>query len=102
MQVVRLKKEVEHIRQKCAQVNTQAVQDAIAKLPDNQQLSVQACLAASKIKSKKGMRYTTQWVYECLLLRIKSKKTYNHLRNHNILTLPCIDTLNRYIQNPSN
>ncbi|XP_039306730.1 uncharacterized protein LOC113005133 [Solenopsis invicta] len=44
------------------------------------------------------MRYTTQWVYECLLLRIKSKKTYEHLRSHNILALPCRDTLSRYIE----
>lgn len=72
--------------------------DAISKLPINQQLPVQACFTASKAKNIKDLRYTTQWVYECLLLRIKSKKTYNHLRNHNILTLPCIDTLNRYIQ----
>lgn len=98
MQIVRLKKKVECIRKKCAQANTQAVTDAISKLPTNQQLSVQACLTASKLKSNKGIRYTTQWVYECLLLRIKSKKTYNHLRNHNILILPCIDTLKRYIQ----
>lgn len=85
MQIVRLKKEVECIRKKCAQANTQAVTDAISKLPTNQQLSVQACLTASKVKSNKGMRYTTQWVYECLLLRIKSKKTYNHLRTQH----PC-------------
>ncbi|XP_071642320.1 uncharacterized protein [Temnothorax longispinosus] len=96
--VVRIKKAVQCIKKKCAQANTQAVKNAISKLPLNQQLSVQACLTASKAKNNKGMRYTTQWVYECLLLRIKSKKTYNHLRNHNILTLPCIDTLNRYIQ----
>ncbi|KYQ49678.1 hypothetical protein ALC60_11248 [Trachymyrmex zeteki] len=88
MQIIRLKKKVECIRKKCAQANTQAVEDVISKLPINQQLSVQACLTTSKAKNSKGIRYTTQWVYECLLLRIKSKKTYNHLRNHNILTLP--------------
>lgn len=98
MQVVCLQREVECMKKKCAQTNTQLIEDAISKLPGNQQLSVQACFAASKVKNKQGKRYTTQWVYECLLLRIKSKKTYDHLRNHNILSLPCINTLHRYIQ----
>ena len=44
------------------------------------------------------MRYTNMWVYECLLLRIKSRKTYTHLRNHKILALPSIETLSRYMK----
>lgn len=44
------------------------------------------------------MRYETQWVYECLLLRIKSRKTYEHLRRRRILVLPDASTLNRYIK----
>lgn len=98
MKVARLKRELECMRKKCAQANIQAVEGAISKLPSNQQLSVQACLTAAKAKNKNGIRYTTQWVYECLLLRIKSKKTYNHIRNHKILAVPCIKTLNRYIR----
>lgn len=85
---------MESIKTQCAEENTQAVEEAISKLPINQQLSVQACFAASKVKNNKCLRYITQWVYECLLLQIKSKKTYNHLRTHNLMTLPCINTLN--------
>ncbi|XP_077277352.1 uncharacterized protein LOC143905672 [Temnothorax americanus] len=44
------------------------------------------------------MRYTNEWIFECLLLRIKSSKTCKHLRAHQILSLPCIDTLNEYIK----
>jgi hypothetical protein len=43
------------------------------------------------------MRYNTYWVYECLLIQIKSCKAYEHLRKHKILALSNIDTLNRYI-----
>ena len=60
-------------------------------------MAVQACFNASKVK-KNGIRYTNQWIYECLLLRIKSRKTYSHLRKHDILCLPCFETLNRYLK----
>lgn len=43
-------------------------------LPEPQQAAVQACFNASQVKDKRGVRYTNQWVYECLLLRIKSRK----------------------------
>lgn len=32
-----------------------------------------------------------------MLIRIKSRKAYEHLKKHKILALPSIDTLNRYI-----
>lgn len=82
---------------KCSTANIEAVQHFIKELPASQQESVKACLSSSKTK-KKGMRYTNQWVYECLLIRIKSKKVYEHLRKQNILTLPAPKTLSRYIQ----
>lgn len=74
------------------------MEEAIAKLPQNQQLAVKACFASAKLSNMKGMRYSKEWVYECILLRIKSTKTYNHLRSHNILTLPSIETLNLYVK----
>ena len=43
------------------------------------------------------MRHETQWVYECLLLRVKSRKAYGHLQRRRIFVLPDINTLNRYI-----
>jgi len=44
------------------------------------------------------MRYKNKWIYERILFRIKSAKTYHHLRSHNILTLPSNKTLNRYMK----
>src|SRR5215831_15221346 len=58
---------------------------------------VRACFSSAKI-NKKGRRYTKQWVYECLLMRIKSRKLYEYLRSHEILVLPHIDTLNKYVK----
>lgn len=86
------------MKHKCTQCNEKIIEETISKLPQNQQLAVQACFAAAKLKDNRGIRYSNEWVYECILLRIKSAKTYNHLRSHNILTLPSSETLNRYIK----
>lgn len=72
------------------------LQKACAVLPESQRAAVMACFDASKVKSKRGIRYTTQWIYECLLLRIKSRKAYEHLRTKQILALPTVETLTRY------
>lgn len=86
------------MKNKCSRCDEKVMEETISKLPRNQQLAVKACFAAAKLKNMKGMRYSNEWVYECILLRIKSTKTYNHLRSHNILTLPSVETLNRYIK----
>lgn len=83
---------------KCAKISKEKLEDNILNLPLPQQEAIKACVAASKVASTKGMRYSTHWVYECLLIRIKSRKTYEHLRTHKILALPSLDTLNRYIR----
>jgi len=43
------------------------------------------------------MRYDTEFLLECLLLRIKSSKAYNHLIQHKLLPLPCISTIRRLL-----
>lgn len=50
-------------------------------------------MARCKNKNKKDMRYNAEWLLECLLLRIKSSKTYEHLRSEGILPLPHKTTL---------
>lgn len=75
-----------------------ALLSRIASLPEAQQYCIEACLKASKVKDSRGIRYTNRWVYECLLIRIKSRKTYEHLRVNKILALPTLKTLCNYIK----
>ncbi|XP_074110941.1 uncharacterized protein LOC141535067 [Cotesia typhae] len=82
----------------CLAIKDEALRAEISILPPLQQLAIRACFDASKISNPKQRRYTVQWVYECLLLRIKSASVYDRLRERNILPLPCKDTLHRYIQ----
>lgn len=93
-----MKRQIISIKNNCSKSNAEDIQRNCESLPKAQQLAVQACFELSKLKDARGMRYTNQWIYECILLRIKSKKTYDHLRNHKILALPTTKTLSRYIQ----
>lgn len=89
------------LKQQCAEASAKSIEEAIIEMPENQQEAVRACFAAAKKHNVKGNRYTINWIYECLLIRIKSKKVYEHLRSKNIMTLPCVDTLKKYIQKMS-
>ncbi|XP_050062945.1 uncharacterized protein LOC126552296 [Aphis gossypii] len=66
--------------------------------PEKQKEVVYACFNAAKNKSTKGRRYTVTWIYECLLMRIKSPKLYRKTRKDNTLPLPSYTTLQRYIK----
>ena len=56
------------------------------------------CFEASKISATR-IRYSTDFIYECLLMKIKSRRLYNHIRKRKILQLPSLTTLNTYISN---
>lgn len=43
------------------------------------------------------MRFEAEWLLECLLLRVKSTATYDHLRATKLIPLPHRDTLRRLI-----
>ncbi|CAD6216043.1 GSCOCG00011251001-RA-CDS [Cotesia congregata] len=93
-----LKKIIDTQKANCLAIKDDALRAEISILPPIQQLAIRVCFNAAKVSNPKQRRYTVQWVYECLLLRIKSASVYDRLREREILTLPCKDTLNRYIQ----
>ena len=78
------------------EIGKKAIENAIAKLPEMQQYAVQACFDASE-KHATQRRYDIEYIYECLLMRIKGSSLYKHIRNREILVLPTLQTLNNYI-----
>jgi hypothetical protein len=54
-----------------------------------------------KDKYNKDMRYDIEWLLECLLIRVKSPATYEHLRVNKILPLSSKDTLRKMISSMS-
>lgn len=53
---------------------------------------------SSLLEIKKGMKYNEEWVLECILVRMRRPKLYEHLRRKNILTLPGCTCLNKAAQ----
>lgn len=96
-QVNQMRSNVDYLKKECATKNLEPIMEAIKLLPNSQQEAVKACLDASKVSRANGRRYTLNWIYECILIRIKSRKTYEHLRIHGILPLPTIETLQKYL-----
>lgn len=84
---------------KCKAVKKEVLEAAIKDLPESQQEAVRACFEASKKKGVSGRRYSIAWVYECLMMRIKSPRLYDHIKENNILPVPCQSTLSSYTKN---
>ena len=60
-----------------------------------EKLIVNTILKRCGSKSMTSMRYDTEFLMECLLLRIKSKKAYDHLKTAKILPLSHPNTIRR-------
>lgn len=70
-------------------------------LPPMQEENIFSCLEAAQVTNKHATRYTAEWVYQCLLLKIKSSSAYHYLRRHNIMALPSPSTLYRLVFSPN-
>nr|XP_050031690.1 uncharacterized protein LOC126527888 [Dermacentor andersoni] len=76
----------------------EVLQEQISSLPSKQQDCVRQCVSAAKKKRAKGNVYSKDWILECILMKMKSAKLYEHLRRHNILSLLSKSTLKRYLK----
>lgn len=97
MQVQKLKEKVKHLLNECSRKKKEILEEQIKELPPEQQHAVMACFSAAKRKGVRGRRYTLEWIYQCLLMRIKGPALYDQIRKKNILAVPCKLTLNNYI-----
>ncbi|KAG0444738.1 hypothetical protein HPB47_013439 [Ixodes persulcatus] len=71
----------------------------IEALPPKQQEAVRHCFRAAQRKSVKGISYSANWLLECIILRMKSRSLYEHMRHHQILLLPSRSCLRKYLKN---
>lgn len=86
------------LKKKIATLKNSIFKKEIGLLPSSQQESITACLSANQ-KKKKGIRYTRDWIYECILLKIRGNASYNYFRRHKLLQLPHPTTIYRYLRN---
>ena len=79
-----------------AKNNKQEFDEFLKDLPEIQQEVINNFIRASKVGTNQ-QKYSMEYIYESLLMRIKGRNLYDHLRDRKILPLPCINTLNNYI-----
>lgn len=66
-------------------------------LPSAQLTAVKECISAARFQNRKSRRYTEDWLLMCLLLHIRSPAAYSFLRGNDVLPLPCVTTIGRYL-----
>ncbi|KAK3916855.1 Transposable element P transposase [Frankliniella fusca] len=98
IKVTKLQTKLNGMMKKYDEINDQKIHDITKDLPQRQQLAVQACISAAKAKKPCGRRYTQQWIYECVLLRIKSCSLYRKMIRDEVLALPSLRTIQRYMK----
>lgn len=94
-----MEQDIKELMDQYSSITDDALNESIKGLPLPMQEVVKTIHMYGKVDDKRGMRYSKRWILECLLLSIKSRKAYLHLRNHNILPLPTLSTLRSYLQN---
>ncbi|XP_064462616.1 uncharacterized protein LOC135373324 [Ornithodoros turicata] len=97
--VRQLKEDISVLHANTAATEVSVLESKIKDLPPKQQLAVKHCFQSAQRKSNKGMPYTKDWVLECIIMRMKSPRLYEHLRRHKILCLPSPTTLRSYLKN---
>lgn len=76
--LVSLTASLNHMRAQCASIK-EALEKCISRLPPKQQASVRQCFEASRRASRKGMHYNQEWILECILMKMKSRRLYQHI-----------------------
>ena len=92
-----MKETIKNLKKEVVESHKTALTKEIEKLPEIQQEVVKCFFQSIDLKDATQRRYSLEYIYECLLLRIKGPSVYEHIRNKEIMVLPCKDTLNKYI-----
>ncbi|KAL4143961.1 hypothetical protein QTP88_006209 [Uroleucon formosanum] len=93
-------KKAQQARRLCKRVsimktNIISLKKSYSKLKEEK---VNCLIKACSAQSGHGVRYTTNWVYECILMKIKSPASYQKMYREKILPLPSTVTLQQYIK----
>ena len=77
-------------RKKLASTNMVSLEAELnaKNISQNEKLVITEMLEASRHKSRKGHRYSDEWIVLCLIFHMKSPAAYRILRETNIL--PCL------------
>lgn len=94
-----MEKNLEDLMNRYSSISDESLSNSIKHLPDEMQEVAKMIYKYGNVDDKRGMRYSKRWILECILISIKSRTSYSHLRSHNILPLPTLATLKLYLTN---
>lgn len=97
-QISLLKKKVEQLMVTCEAANKVKLEELIKSYPKEMQEAIINCQRYATLKDKRGMRYSKEWIAECLKLREKNPPAYLYLRKQKILALPSNAIINSYLK----
>lgn len=84
-----------YLHRKTALTAESAVEEAIKNLPEVERENILSCLNTAKAKGPQGYRYTNRWLYQCILLKIRSPSAYQYIKENQIMAIPSITTIRR-------
>lgn len=88
---------VKELKTKLAAEPSNSLKEALSVLSPIQQKAFESSLKQVKAKKPQGMRYSSTWIMNCLLLRIASPKAYKLIRSMKLLALPTCSRLNQIL-----
>ena len=92
------KTQLEEKRNKILEIEEKILEEKMESinLSPNFRVVITEIFAAAKVHPK-GRRYSEDWMLSCMLIHMKSPKAYALTDTLEILPLPCIRTIKRYI-----
>lgn len=97
---IHIMKEIKVLREKTKKVDDEDLIKKLESYPNlqsSQKMLIKECIKACKYNKKTSRRYTSEWLLLCLLLHIKSPACYKFLRKNEVLPLPAVSTIRRYL-----
>nr|XP_050030190.2 uncharacterized protein LOC126526334 [Dermacentor andersoni] len=89
---------IKDLERQSVELEESVLEDRLKALPPKQRLAVLQCFQAARRKSLRGMKYNPDWLLECIIMRMKSPRLYEHVRREGILTLPNRTCLKTYMR----
>ncbi|KAM7289328.1 uncharacterized protein ISCGN_029458 [Ixodes scapularis] len=96
--LARVQAQVAQMKEENKTISEEALEARIRALPQKQKLAVKNCFTAAQRKSLRGMTYDDEWIVECIMMRMRSPKLYEHLRKEKVMILPGRTCLKKYLQ----
>ena len=95
----KLKNAISQAEERVHSLNKQSIIDKcnVSNLSHAQQLCIQEIIAAARAKSPRGHRFTEDWVMLYMLMHIWSPKHCRFLLRNDVLPLPALRTICRYL-----